>query len=444
MGERLKTVVLVFLVITSIILTGQLLFRLPALETAVPPAYEQLVFGELRPVTEHLKPALHFNTGNELRMLQPWDKGYDTAWEVLNKLLLLNGVPEAFQPLEEENNQFLKDRDAAQVKLHFSVSSPVSLWNSSFRLHELIVDSLYWNKAEPGLVWLRDGERWLRSELHALPQDFLENISIVFSEAPKHIVTEAKDWEPLRVLPGKMLILPDAPLLLAPRRIKKEELNTDKLLRSIFVDTALVRRIEERDGAFIYTDGQKGLRFYDHGELEYTSPKSEPGFEEMELASVMRRSAQYLQLLGGWPEHIYLDDVIAAEKSVWNRQQRDTYYVTFVSVQEGMPLIGARAPITLHFSDRGVVYYNRQINLLGEETASPATMINPRLITHEVMNKSEQEGFKASLIDIYAGYYLKESIVSQAVAHPVWAMVFDDGRTAVINGFTGKFLVWIE
>jgi hypothetical protein len=226
--------------------------------------------------------------------------------------------------------------------------------------------------------------------------------------------------------------------------LKREALDTEKLLRSIFVDIALVRRIEERDGAFIYTDGQRGLRLFDHGELEYTSPKSEPGSEAMERIPALRRTAQYLQLLGGWPEHIYLDKIIPTEKLSWNRRQWGTYHISFLSVQHGMPLIAARAPITLLFSDRGVVYYNRQIKILGEKTDAPTAMVDPRLTAPVIMDKLEREGLSASLVDVYAGYYLRDSIAMQTVCQPVWALVFDDGRTAIVHGFTGQFVTWLD
>ncbi|MBS4030400.1 MAG: hypothetical protein KGZ63_03115 [Clostridiales bacterium] len=444
MPERVKTVILFLLVISSIILTGQLLFGLPALETAAPPAYEQLVFGELRPVTEYLRPALHFGVGGKWQVLQPWDEEYDNAWDVVSALFHVNGTPEVSTSPEQEIVQSSEEGEGVQVRLFFPVLTPPSIWFSSFRLAELAVDTLFWYETEPGVVWLRDGGNWLHSGLQPLPQEFAESLSAVFSEAPQYTVTEAREWEPLTVVPGRELLVPDVPLMLAPRMLKKENLDIDKLLRSIFVDIALVRRIEERDGAVIYTDGQRGLRLFDHGELEYTSPKSEPGVEAMERIPALRRTAQYLQLLGGWPEHIYLDSIIPAEKLGWNRRQWYTYQVSFLSVQHGMPLIGGRAPVTLLFSDRGVVYYNRQVKILGEKTDTPTVMVDPRLTVPVIMDKLEQEGFNASLVDVYAGYYLRDSIAMQTVSQPVWALVFDDGRTAIVHGLTGQFVTWLD
>ena len=49
MRERLKSVVLCVLILTSMFLTTKLLFGQPYWETASPPAYKQVTFGELRP-----------------------------------------------------------------------------------------------------------------------------------------------------------------------------------------------------------------------------------------------------------------------------------------------------------------------------------------------------------------------------------------------------------
>lgn len=443
MRERVKTFILFGLVISSIVLTGQLLFGLPALETAAPPAYEQLVFGDLRPGTEHLRPTLHFGGQGQWQVLQPWDESYAAAWDVLNALFRVSGTPEASGSPEDEMVP-PQEEDSLQIRFSFPASTPLSIWFPSPSLAEVSVDTLIWYEKEPHLVWLRDGDNWQRIGLQPVPEELLERVSVAFNNAPQYWATDELEWQPLTVATGQELLLPNNPLVVAPRVLKKENLDTEKLLRSIFVDIALVRRIEERDGAFIYTDGQRGLRLFDHGELEYTSPKSEPGSEAMERIPALRRTAQYLQLLGGWPEHIFLDSMIATEKLSWNTRQWDTYHVSFLSVQHGMPLIGARAPITLLFSDRGVVYYNRQVKILGENIDEPTAMIDPRLATPVILDKLEQESVDAALSDVYAAYYVRDSIALQTVCQPVWVLVFDNNRKAVIHGFTGNFVTWLN
>ena len=56
--------------------------------------------------------------------------------------------------------------------------------------------------------------------------------------------------------------------------MKRESISEERLASNFFTDFSVIRRIEERDGTIIYTDGQQGLRIYDNGAIEYNLPVS--------------------------------------------------------------------------------------------------------------------------------------------------------------------------
>lgn len=437
MPERIKTVVLMSLVVGSVFLTALLLFGQPALETAAPPAYERLIFGELRPIQEHIQPVLRLGQGEQWQMLYPWESGYTGAWEALQGLLRHGSTPEMGEPPLASTAQ--------AVFASLPVSSSPALWETASRAAGLDIIEIAWFEDEPKTLWYQSSDHvWYRSSLPALPDEWTATLSEAFVLGPLYTVTTPPQWQPLTVKADTVILVPQTLPYLSAYHVKQEELDGEKLLRSIFVNTALVRRIEERDGAFIYTDGQRGLRLFDHGEVEYTSPKSEPGQEQMETAQALRRIAQYLQLMGGWPEHVYVEQLTAAEKVAWNKRQWDTYLVSFYSAQKGYRVEYSSHPIRLRFSDRGVIDYRRQICILEAPMAKPELLIEPQLAAMTVADALALENFEALLSDVYPAYYLEHLGTGQTVAQPVWIFAFDQHKKAVVDGHTGRFLTWLD
>jgi hypothetical protein len=211
-------------------------------------------------------------------------------------------------------------------------------------------------------------------------------------------------------------------------------------LRSVFPNPPLVRRIEEREGAVIYTDGQRGLRLFDYGEVEFNSPKSEPGLDRMTLLTALRRTAQYLQIMGGWPEHLFVGE--AAPEGLESRGE--IYAVALFSVQNGMPLLQQAPPVRLRFSDRGVVSYNRQVLVLGADKAQAKTLLSPLVAAASLAEAMAGWENKPTILDVFPAYYVREPANPQVLALPVWAFACSDGRTAVVHGHSGQFLSWLE
>jgi hypothetical protein len=431
MRERIKSLILFLLVTTSVVLTGRLLFGLPALETAAPPAYEQLVFGELRPMAEHVLPHLRLGEDEQWLVLAPWDEGHRDAWGILLDLIRYADTPQTALLLEERDD----------LSAHAVFENPVQMgwWLPNALSADFYVTELAWFAAEPLIVWFREkGGSWYTSQLTRLPEDWETQLLESFAKGTDVRQFPIEDWGPLTVAPEAMILIPRELPELASYFLKQEELDYEKLLRSIFVSTAMIRRIEERDGAVIYTDGQRGLRLFDHGEVEYTSPKSEPGLEQMEVGQALRRSDQYLQLMGGWPQDLYIQSYSPQERTIWNIRQGDTYTITFKSVQRGVRLESSEPPIVLRFSDRGVIDYRRQLTLLDHPVGTPQKMIDPLLASGEVAALLEISGVDVFLVQVYPAYYIGAWPKIQSAATPVWVFRFNNGQSIMIHGHTGE------
>lgn len=430
MREGLKTLLLLALVLCSVFLTARLLFGVPPLETVAPPAYEKLAFGELRPTDRQVLPVLRFG----LQQFYPWSPGYALAWESIRQLI---GSAPGISP---ERQAKPDPGEGAQLLVTFPLPVTPEVWGAAPPDGLPPVTAIAWLAVDPGALWYQGARGdWLRATAtnSRITPETLENI---FRGAPAFRLADRQEWTNLGLELEDEVLLPVSLPALAPRSVMREDLDIDKLLRSVFPNQPLVRRIEEREGADIYTDGQKGLRLFDYGEVEFSSPKSEPGLEEMTLLTALRRTAQYLQLMGGWPEHLFVGR-IAPEGP---EDRGEIYAVAFFSVQHGIPLLQQVPPVRLRFSDRGVVSYNRQVLVLGAETGPAKKLLSPLAAAAslaEVMAGLEN----APIIrEVFPAYYVRQPAGPEAVSLPVWAFACSDGRTAVIHGHSGQFLSWME
>lgn len=425
MRERVKTGLLLILVTISIVLTGQLLFGQPTLETAAPPAYEQLIFGDLRPIAEQLLPELRLYREGQWRIIEPWDDSHGAAWGLLLDLLRYGGVPE-LTPAPDVPEAFV-------AYALFPVAAQPALWLPAARTAEISLTEIVWTAEEPLDVWLKDGDgNWYISRLSFLPDNWEFQLIDSFAAGQLYRAVPEDAWAPLQTEAGVNLLIPQETIRRAAYSVRQEALDTDKLLRSIFVNTALVRRIEERDGAVIYTDGQRGLRLFKHGEIEYTSPKSEPGLETLEQIQALRRVAQYLQLMGGWPADLYLQGVKVSQRGTWN-----THTVTFQSVQRGMRLVAAEPAVTLRFSDRGVIDYRRHVITLDNPVGAEREWIHPTQASQTVAVYLENSAVDVKLRHVYPAYD-----IAFGTAQPAWVFLFSNGASVVVHGYTGQILAF--
>jgi len=426
--ERVKTGILLFLVGLSIMLTGRLLFGQHALETASPPAYEHLAFGELRLPTELLVPRLRLGADDAWQVLEPWDEGQSGAWALLLELIRAGKPPEDAPPPDELTG--------TAVYALFAVPAQAHLWLSVNFPAELRVAEVVWFAQDPLQIWIKDHQGfWLTSQLSFLPDGWEKQLVAAFAGGVLHRLSPAVDWEPLVVAGEDKILIPEDMPRLAPFSIRPEELDTEKLLRSIFVDQAMVRRIEERDGAVIYTDGQRGLRLFPSGQIGYTSPKSEPGQEALDLEQALRRVAQYLHFMGGWPVHLWMDPLADAQNLPGSRHQGQAETISLISVQKGRRLLAAEPAVKLRFSDRGVIDYQRQIFLLDSPLGAERALIDPRQAVLSVANYLNTDSSVGRLSQVYPAYY-----IGHGTAQPAWVFLFKHGQTVFVQGHTGQIL----
>ncbi len=155
----------------------------------------------------------------------------------------------------------------------------------------------------------------------------------------------------------KEIYLPGENFFVAPNLdFKKNEVPVDDLLRAIFVDKDLARRIAEPDGTLIFTDGEKGLRISDN--IEYTAPGLEKGVVTYSYRSALQKANEYFCFYGGWPEALYMRDVIEVNGNI---REKKSYRGVWGYYIEGLPVLGSIITAASGFNDQGLFYYKRPL-----------------------------------------------------------------------------------
>ncbi|NLM46027.1 MAG: hypothetical protein GX200_04415 [Firmicutes bacterium] len=436
MCERIKSVVLLALVLLSFYLTGALLFGQPYLETASSPDYEQVeTFGRIRPQAEQVYPVLRLKTEENWLQLFPWTERYLPVWKTLQFLLDPSQLPESGEKPEFSSKQ---------VEIQFPVAVEAKLWFHDSLAADLQIRKVCWFAEDAESIWYCDeGGKWWRAKGFTAPVEWETRLAALFKKAPAYTEAGTELLAPFTAGDAVVLLPAELPAM-SMYAVAAESLDTDKLLRSFFINPALVRRIEERNGAVIYTDGQRGLRIFAHGELEITVPENEPGTRNLSRAEILQETAQYLHLLGGWPEELFLQSIRANVRSITYLQQLYTQEVVFRCAARGYPLVGRKAPLSLLFSDRGIIYYNRQILSLAEPLTEPMPLVAPETALATVAVNLGIRAAGMQLLSVEAIYFVDSTAGSPPVAQPAWLIQFQNRQVAVVNGFTGELITWLQ
>lgn len=434
MRERIKSIVLILLVLSSLYLTNCLVFGQPSLETADSPQYEQLTFGELKPIQEQILPLLRLQKEDAVYEQAPWLPHYGEAWQRARQLLQPGLLPEKSDPPGILTG--------LKVEIEFLTEVDPTLWFASTMLKDHLVQTVVWYAAHDDVMWFLDqNEQWWRAGGLILPDGWLNRLEVAFSAGQVYRLARLEETDLLK-FPAQGILVPREVPVMNRYTLAPEPLDYDKLLHSMFVNMATVRRIEERNGARIYTDGQRGLQIFPYGELEYTIPENEMGTRPLTIIELLKDTAQYLHLLGGWSDHLYLKSIKTNRQAFENSRYFYTHEIAFQTVQKGFTLVGS-APISIVCSEKGIVSYNRQVYLLATPVGEAMPLISPEEAVAAAGDWWRLQAGNDNLLSLYPVYYVDNVNQVQPFAQPAWLFRFEN-RQAVVDGYTGKFIKWLE
>jgi len=451
--EKLKTVILLYLVIQSMVLTYILWFDEGDYEKVAFTVEEPYIFQEAHDPEKAVSPARFSMPGpeeNQYYFLKPGMEGYDSTWESIYSWLEQGVIEEV-----EEGTDIPPDGDLEMV-LWFEPPFPVENWRESLPGKEpkkMKKVELYVEEDEVlFLVNLEDRQSVIKESRSELVQEIKEELAEAKEHSLLYSLWEEEEMgaylgERFTVAPGEYYLPAEEIELTRPvLEWDREDLSSEKLINAFFLDTDMLRQIEVGEGEVIYTDGKEYLHFKAN-EFEYSAPPAKGGGVSFSYRQAVGKATEYLCHYGGWPENLYLKAVSFQQESPFIEgtgyyQARWNYY------HQGFPLAGKE--IQMEYNDRGLVDYHRPLQVLQKEDGAvikiapvEEVLAQTGNILREAGESDEQgenqdnesrednvEGEEKTLEKLYLAYYVGDH--EYRAPEPAW-VVRVDGEILVLQ-----------
>lgn len=213
---------------------------------------------------------------------------------------------------------------------------------------------------------------------------------------------------------------PASLLLLRSRRVEPAH-----FLAGLFRDLSVVREIEERDGAVVYTDGQNSLRIQRSGALEYVAPDAGQA-ARLEVLPALRLALAFVSDHGGIPPSLS----VTAVKADGERIRFDFGF------RGELPLLVAQPFVRVEVAGERVVYYYRAGEYPDSPLGDPFDTISALDAIYAAL--LETHSFAHRLQRVVLGYYPPEG--STFVMMPVWQVEFAGHPALRVDARTGRVL----
>ncbi len=270
MSERAKSILLVFLVTLSIVLSFFMRYGMAR-------PYASSSAGEDREISPAvlsniLRPEdiiVNFGGMDHTPILD--DSGYESAWREFQSIVFLGGG----NSTAVTESDFADAMDYRSLTYKFAFPVPISYFNAANGKQynppvNTIKDVIILSGNSP-TYYMYDGfDKYVRMNLGYRNNGIETIVSVneegspLYSTAKDLGFTDSMSYDVLMPLDPKDITLP----VIAPGLADGMDMNS--LVSGFFDSGSMVRKIREMPGDTVYTDGRKGLKVYVDGRLEYT------------------------------------------------------------------------------------------------------------------------------------------------------------------------------
>ncbi|MFU1795011.1 YycH family regulatory protein [Paenibacillus azoreducens] len=299
MKERMKSILLLLLVLGSLVQSYYLIYRLPGSDSAAKAMNNYIKTDNMGPQdrVENLiypdKMLIHMGGGKHT-VFYP----NSTFYKLIYTRIKGRGF-EGFQRRSMENMDWNKIRsENPGIELTFGSGVPVSMLQ---RVMQIQPDSLF--EAERiNRIWIYNAPN--DSKAHAL---FFSTEGDVVYEAGKVDLTVqdvqqhvdfGKNWTPYTLLGS--IYLPEKPVDMVEANVGIDSYTVGQMQQSLFFDPSITRYIQEKDGSEIYTDSKRSLQVRQEQKwMSYTDPAAPPSGEVSSSKDILA-AVDFVNEHGGW------------------------------------------------------------------------------------------------------------------------------------------------
>ncbi|MEK3732852.1 two-component system activity regulator YycH [Paenibacillus sp. FSL M8-0334] len=427
MKERLKTIVLTVLVVSSLVQSFFLIYRLPGNDSAVqsPNAYIRTEEMGTEEKAENLlypdKMIVHMGESKHT-IFYPNDTFYNLIYTRLKGRTF-----DSFQRRMVTNMDWEKLRSESQgIELSFDSGVPVRLLQ---RVMQIRPDSTFEGESI-NRMWLYSVEG--EPKIHVL---FFSTKGDAVYEAGQadltpqdvqQLVDFGQNWMSYTLTDGGYY-LPGTDMDMIRVDMPLGMYTIEQMQRSLFFDPSITRNIRERDGSQIYTDSKRSLQV-DHAQswISYTDPAAPPSGESNPGKDVLS-AIDFVNQHGGWNGIFRLSRADESE---------DRTQVGFQQYYGGYPILNTRAfpfgVMELDLQQGTVTSYERSLLYLQDEPLAKQVVKLPG--GEKLAASLEELVGEASMASIASidPAYVPESLDDGVRLKPVWAVRLENGSIRTV------------
>lgn len=426
MKERLKTAMLLLLVVGSLVQSYFLIYRLPGSDSVVQAENSYIKTEDMGPdeKTENLiypkKMIIHLGEDKHT-VFYPNQMFYDLVYNRLKGRAF-----DSFQRRTVNNMDWSKLRSSSKgIELSFDSGMPVTLLQ---KVMQITPDSLFEGESIHKM-WLYSVEG--EPKVHAL---FFSTEGDVVYEAAQvdltvqdihQLVDFGRDWVPYTMQEGSSYYIPEKPVDMVSLELPIGMYTVEQMQRSLFFDPSITRNIRERDGSEIYTDSKRSLQV-DQGQkwMNYTDPAAPPSGESSPGKNVMS-AIEFVNQHGGWNGSYRLSR---------SEDNEDRTLVEFQQYHRGYPILDILGfnygTMKLELQKGTVTSYERSLLYLKTEEQKKKMVKLPA--GDELGEKLDRLSENMKIVDLEPAYlpFMTETGLK---LKPVWAVQLPNGSMKTLD-----------
>lgn len=425
MKEKLKSILLVLLVASSLVESYYLMYRLPGADSIIKTATNYIKTDDMGPESnvESLiypdKMVIHMGEDKHT-IFYPNSTFYNLIFSLLEGRSF-----DSFERRSIENIDLAEIRSKNPgIELTFGSGVPVTLLQ---RVMQIQPDSLFQaEQIDRILIYNVNNE----SKAHAL---FFSTEGGVVYEAGKADLTVQDiqqhvnfglTWTPYTSQDGTYYI-PETEVEMVEGTVGVGVYTTEQMQRSLFFDPSITRNIREKDGSEIYTDSKRSLQVRQEQKwMNYTDPAALPAGESNVDKEVLA-AVDFVNQHGGWNGDYRLS--LAGGGLDKNKVIFQQYYGTYPILEKPQFQYGA---IKLDLNQGTVSAYERSlIYIKPEEQNKQMKMLSGG---DDLKAKLKVVSEQSAIVDLYPAY-LPTRTEENLRLTPVWAVKLRSGAVVVLN-----------
>lgn len=426
MKEKIKTTVLIGLVVISLLQSYLLAYSMPGLGVTVRSDQDYVItepIGTAKSVESVIFPEelfIHLG-GNKHTVIYPGTQFYEM---ILNQRIQGREF-KGFQrsPADVLNWESIRKNDIG-IELRFNNGIPVELLQKLLKLEG---DLLFLNETIDRIwIFKTTGTEEIRTFFFSIDGKMVyESVRADLTVRDVQDYVGFGQFQPMYTMTADGLYIPDGPIQSTEMIFPYETYSPDLMQRSLFFDPSTTNSLEHRSGSQIYTDGKRGLQVEQNGKwISYTDP-SAPQIAENLLSDNVYKSVDFVNQNGGWDGvHRFVNVAPGGE----GKYIRFKQYVEQYPVIETPPFRYGYMNLTLQ---QGVVTeYSRSLITLGAQTEARNVRWLPG--GESLQQSLKNYGKRSEVEHLFPAMQALPIDDSQLRFTPVWAVRLTDGTEEIL------------